>query len=43
LKDRAKLAQTAQQILAAVKDGKPNFSAFVKAEAERYLAEAGKQ
>ena len=42
LKDRAKLAQTAQQILAAVKDGKPNFGAFVKAEAERYLAEAGK-
>lgn len=43
LKDRAKLAQSAQQILAAVKDGKPNFGAFVKAEAERYLAEAGKQ
>ncbi|HWN98304.1 MAG TPA: hypothetical protein VNS63_03435 [Blastocatellia bacterium] len=42
LKDRARLTQTAQQILAAVKDGKPNFGAFVKAEAERYLAEAAK-
>jgi hypothetical protein len=42
LKDRVKLTQTAQQILAAVKDGKPNFGAFMKAEAERYLAEAGK-
>ena len=42
LKDRAKLTQTAQQILAAVKDGKPNFGAYVKAEAERYLAEANK-
>lgn len=42
LKDRAKLTQTAQQILAAVKDGKPSFGAFMKSEAERYLAEAGK-
>ncbi len=42
LKDRAKLTQTAQQILAAVKEGKPNFGAYVKAEAERYLAEATK-
>jgi len=42
LKDRTKLTQTAQTILAAVKDGKPNFGAFMKAEAERYLAEAGK-
>lgn len=42
LKDRAKLTQTAQLILAAVKDGKPNFGVSMKAEAERYLAEATK-
>jgi tetratricopeptide (TPR) repeat protein len=42
LKDRAKLSQTAQQILAAVKEGKPNFGPFMKAEAERYLAEAAR-
>ena len=42
LKDRAKLTQTAQQILARVKSGKPNFGAFMKAEAERFLGEAGR-
>jgi hypothetical protein len=42
LKDRAKLTQTAKQILAQVKAGKQNFGPFMKAEAERYLAEAGK-
>jgi len=42
LKDRAKLTQTAKQILAQVKAGKPNFGPFMKAEAERFLAEAGK-
>lgn len=42
LKDRAKLTQVARQVLAQVKAGKPNFGPFMKAEAERYLAEAGK-
>jgi hypothetical protein len=43
LKDRAKLTQTAKQILAQVKAGKPNFGPFMKAEAERFLAEANKK
>lgn len=42
LKDRARLTQTAKQVLAQVKDGKPNFGPFMKAEAERYLVEANK-
>ncbi|HEX8184800.1 MAG TPA: hypothetical protein VF747_08615 [Blastocatellia bacterium] len=42
LKDRANLTQAAKQILARVKAGKPNFGPFMKAEAERYLAEANK-
>jgi hypothetical protein len=32
----------AREILKKVKEGKPGFGAFVKAEAERYLAEAAK-
>ena len=42
LKDRARLTQSARQVLALVKEGKPNFGPFMKAEAERALAEAGK-
>lgn len=42
LKNRAELTKTARQILARVKEGKPNFGAFMKAEAERALAEANK-
>jgi hypothetical protein len=42
LKDRQKLAETAQRILQRVKEGKPGYGAFVKAEANRYLGEAGK-
>jgi hypothetical protein len=42
LKDRAKLTQAAKQVLAQVKAGKANFGPFMKAEAERYLAEANK-
>jgi outer membrane protein assembly factor BamD (BamD/ComL family) len=42
LKDKKKLADTAQQVLKRVRDGKPNFGTYVKAEAERYLAEASK-
>ncbi|MFP5263580.1 MAG: tetratricopeptide repeat protein [Blastocatellia bacterium] len=42
LKDRAKLTQTARQVLAQVRAGKPNFGPFMKSEAERYLAEANK-
>ena len=42
LKNRAELTKTARQILVRVKEGKPNFSAFMKAEAERALAEASK-
>jgi hypothetical protein len=42
LKDRARLTQAARQILALVKEGRPNFGPFMKAEAERALAEAGK-
>ena len=41
LKNRAEVQKTARQILALVKQGKPNFGAFMKAEAERALAEAG--
>jgi hypothetical protein len=40
LNDRARLAQTARQVLAQVKAGKPNFGPFMKTEAERFLAEA---
>jgi hypothetical protein len=42
-KNRAELMKTARQILARVKEGKPNFGAFMKAEAERALAEANKK
>jgi tetratricopeptide (TPR) repeat protein len=42
LKDGKKLAETAKQVLKKVKDGEPNFGAYVKAEAERFLADAGK-
>lgn len=41
LKNRVEIQKTARQILAQVKQGKPNFGAFMKAEAERALAEAG--
>ncbi|MGA9767728.1 MAG: hypothetical protein WBV94_01710 [Blastocatellia bacterium] len=41
LKNRAEIQKTARQILALVKQGKPNFGAFMKAEAERALAESG--
>lgn len=40
LKDKARLTQTARQVIAQVKAGKPNFGQFVQIEAERYLAEA---
>lgn len=40
LKDKAKLTQTARQVIAQVKAGKPNFSQFLQIEAEKYLAEA---
>jgi hypothetical protein len=42
LKDRAKLSETARQVLGYVKAGRPNFGPFMKAEAERFLAEAAK-
>jgi hypothetical protein len=42
LKDRAKLTQMARQVLAQVKAGKPGYGPFMKAEADRYLAEANK-
>jgi outer membrane protein assembly factor BamD (BamD/ComL family) len=42
LKDRTRLTEVAREILKKVKEGKPGFGAFVKAEAERYLAEAAK-
>lgn len=42
LKDKAKLTQTARQVIAQVKANKPNFSQFVQIEAEKYLAEARK-
>jgi hypothetical protein len=42
LKDRAKLTQAAKQVLAQVKEGKPNFGPFMRSEAQRYLAEANK-
>ncbi|HLG15714.1 MAG TPA: hypothetical protein VJH03_14605 [Blastocatellia bacterium] len=42
LKDKAKLRETAAQIIARVKQGKPNFGTFMKTEAERFLADAGK-
>jgi hypothetical protein len=42
LKDKAKLTQTARQVIAQVKSGKPNFSQFLQIEAEKYLAEARK-
>lgn len=41
LKNRAEVQKTARQILALVKQGKPNFGALMKAEAERALAETG--
>lgn len=41
LKNRAEVQKTARQILALVKQGKPNFGAFMKAEAERALADSG--
>lgn len=42
LKKRAELTRTAQQVLAQVKAGKPGFGTFMKAEAERALADASK-
>jgi tetratricopeptide (TPR) repeat protein len=42
LKDKTRLTEMAREILKKVKEGKPNFGAFVKAEAERYLVEASK-
>lgn len=42
LKNRVELTKTARQILASVKEGKPHFGAFMKAEAERALAQASK-
>jgi len=42
LKNRTELTRTAQQVLARVKAGKPGFGAFMKAEAERALADASK-
>jgi len=42
LKDRAKLVETARQILGQVKAGRPNYGPFMKAEAEKFLAEAAK-
>jgi hypothetical protein len=42
LKDRTRLTQAARQVLARVKEGRPNFGPFMKAEAERYLAQAAK-
>jgi len=43
LNDKKKLAETARDVLSRVKQKKPNFGLYVKAEAERYLAEAGTQ
>lgn len=42
LKNRTELTRTARQVLAQVKAGKPGFGAFMKAEAERALADASK-
>jgi len=42
LKDRARLNQTARAVLARVKEGKPGFGAFMKAEANRFMLEARK-
>jgi hypothetical protein len=41
-KDRSGVTASARQILARVKEGKPNFGTFMKGEAERALAEARK-
>ena len=40
LKDRAKLNETARQIIGFVKAGRPNFGRFMKFEAEKFMAEA---
>lgn len=42
LRDRAKLNQTARMVLARVKEEKPGFGAFMKAEANRFMLEARK-
>jgi hypothetical protein len=41
LKNRVEIQKTARQILAQVKQSKPNFGPFMKAEAERALAATG--
>jgi tetratricopeptide (TPR) repeat protein len=42
LKDRAKLTLAARAVLARVKEGKPGFGVFMKAEADRFMLEARK-
>jgi len=42
LKDRANLTRSARAVLARVKEGKPGFGTFMKAEAARFLLEARK-
>ena len=42
LRDRAKLTLAARAVLARVKEGKPGFGAFMKAEADRFMLEARK-
>lgn len=42
LKDRASLTATARQILGFVRAGKPNFGPFMKAEADKFSAEAAR-
>lgn len=40
LRDRAKLTLAARAVLARVKEGKPGFGVFMKAEADRFMLEA---
>ena len=40
LKNRAKLNETCRRVLARAKENHPNFGAFMKAEAERFMAAA---
>ncbi|HVF92080.1 MAG TPA: hypothetical protein VNH22_18595 [Blastocatellia bacterium] len=42
LKDRANLTRSARAVLARVKEGKPGFGQFMKAEADRFMLEARK-
>ncbi len=39
-KNRAKLVEVCRQVLARVKENRPNFGPFIKAEAERFMASA---